>query len=453
MKTCYLCNTELTEKNDHGEHIFQQALGGTLVEKGILCKECGNKLGKEIDVDFVNIFRNYTSRLPINFDRKTKKESEIGRIYISKFNRIFEFKSIKKDLLPTKPDAFLHQNNLIIIYPKGYSNLEKYKNKKMQEFNITSENNITIIQTFNDYENITETPFNLDNMTYKRGMAKIAIGFAIKNGINREELDCVLDYKNNKIQEKIALIPYMPWDFIHGAIEEARFSIDNLEYLSHQIKIFNKENILNCYIELFGTFQCYILLSKNYSGKDVYCSYMQPIFKLNRMELPCLPRKQKDLLLYKHLLSENEPFGYNNETLKKINEIIRKQKNELDLDEYYSNLINHVSIILSLFINNESPEIPYYSYELVDFFKKNSKLIKDNIINIMKRLKWLSEDPKFIKQDVCWEMIANLLRNNHLINRLIYQYNQRKMNKLEEMIKYIHGNKDKFSIWNTDYSG
>ena len=71
----------------------------------------------------------------------------------------------------------------------------------------------------------------------------------------------------------------------------------------------------------------------------------------------------------------------------------------------------------------------------------------------MKRLKWLSEDPKFIKQDVCWEMIANLLRNNHLINRLIYQYNQRKMNKLEEMIKYIHGNKDKFSIWNTDYSG
>lgn len=68
----------------------------------------------------------------------------------------------------------------------------------------------------------------------------------------------------------------------------------------------------------------------------------------------------------------------------------------------------------------------------------------------MKILKSLSEDPKFIKQDVCWEMIANLHRNNHLI---IYQYNQRKMNKLEEMIKYIHGNKDKFSIWNTDYSG
>ena len=45
----------------------------------------------------------------------------------------------------------------------------------------------------------------------------------------------MIDYKNNKIQEKIALIPYMPWDFIHGAIEEARFSIDNLEYLSQNL--------------------------------------------------------------------------------------------------------------------------------------------------------------------------------------------------------------------------
>lgn len=49
-KFCYLCNVELTSNNDHGEHIFQQALGGTLVCDGILCEQCGNKLGQDIDI-------------------------------------------------------------------------------------------------------------------------------------------------------------------------------------------------------------------------------------------------------------------------------------------------------------------------------------------------------------------------------------------------------------------
>ncbi|HHK6039191.1 TPA: HNH endonuclease, partial [Neisseria subflava] len=75
MGNCYLCNEDLTPENDHGEHIFQQALGGTLVKKGVLCESCGNRLGKEIDVPFVEIFKNYTSRLPINFDRKSENKN------------------------------------------------------------------------------------------------------------------------------------------------------------------------------------------------------------------------------------------------------------------------------------------------------------------------------------------------------------------------------------------
>ncbi|MBS5837137.1 MAG: hypothetical protein KIC74_10260 [Neisseria sp.] len=38
MGICYLCNEDLTPENDHGEHIFQQALGGTLVKKVFYAK-------------------------------------------------------------------------------------------------------------------------------------------------------------------------------------------------------------------------------------------------------------------------------------------------------------------------------------------------------------------------------------------------------------------------------
>ena len=84
MANCYLCNKILTIENDHGEHIFQQALGGTLIKTGILCESCGNRLGKQIDVPFIEIFKNYISRLPINFDRKSKNKTftEEGDIFI-----------------------------------------------------------------------------------------------------------------------------------------------------------------------------------------------------------------------------------------------------------------------------------------------------------------------------------------------------------------------------------
>lgn len=448
---CYLCNEILNSKNDHKEHIFQQALGGRLSESGILCRRCGNKLGKEIDSKFIDIFKNYTSRIPIYLDRSTgKKFSEIGKIFIPELNEEFDFRMNEKNLLPARIEAFNFDGRLIVLYPEGApsKNLEGFKKSKMKEFGMFDESKVVVIRNFNDFsENLYVLPFNMDNLIYKQGMAKIAIGFSIFSGIKREWLECVLDVDYNKIREDIQLLPYMPWGFVDSAIEEVRFISNDFRYFSHQIKVFNLENKLFCYIELFGTFQCYILLSERYEGEGVNESYMQPIFNIKRKKLDCLPYG-KDFLFYKHLLKDGESFDYTEDTLKKINDGIGMQENVLCLNEYYSDLLGSVSHNIFLF---KSPcGKNYVEKGLKDFFEENSDILNsDSLFYIYEEMKILTSEPSKVKACFDWNVLCDF---QFKYRDKVYGYNCRKMRRLEDMIKVIQNDDGNSHIWDVSYS-
>lgn len=435
---CYLCNDTLTSENDHKEHIFQQAIGGTLAVEGILCQKCGGLLGKEIDVNFTQIFKNYTSRLPINFDRKSENtiKSEICIIHVLKFKKDFECYMNKNNISPVKPHSFLDESKLIIICPLSWKKkqVEEYKKYNMKEYGIKAEDEVTVIQDFSKLDYSIQIPFKMDNISYKKGMAKIAIGFATHKGINRDNLECVLDVGNKKIHDKLCVIPYIPNDFIHQAIEEFRFETENPDCLSHQIKLFNIKNQLICYIELFGTFQCHILLSENYQGEPVYHTYMQPLFAIKREELEC-ELHPKDMMLYFHHL----PNGYdvsNKNLLKDINHGIRTNQYELDLNEYYDNLLQALDFDFTFFIKGMEQHMR--SERLKKFFIENKNYIDSNILEIMKFLLILSENIKYIKMPI------NLNLDS------IKNYNARKMDDFERMVKIIHRNNN-HGIYKTDF--
>ncbi|EHZ2101135.1 hypothetical protein K5M61_004427, partial [Salmonella enterica] len=85
MDVCYLCgnNFNLSSTVDHGEHVIQQAIGGNLVSKGILCKRCGGDLSRKIDNPFNAIFEGIATRLDIKTDRKANKSPSIPGEIIS----------------------------------------------------------------------------------------------------------------------------------------------------------------------------------------------------------------------------------------------------------------------------------------------------------------------------------------------------------------------------------
>lgn len=439
MKCCYLCNDELTEDNDHKEHIFQQALGGTLAVEGILCKNCGNVLGKDIDVGFTSIFKNYTSRLPINFDRKSNNsiKSEVCNIELLNFNEILECTMNEKSISVIRPYAFLNNNTLIVMCPVSWrkKQVEGFKNSQLKQFHLTNDNPVQIIQDLSHLHYQIYMPFKMDIDFYKKGMAKIAIGFAILKGIKRETLECVLDTLNNKIHDRLYFVPYYPCDFIHQAIEGIRFETENLDCLAHQIKLFNIGSELICYIELFGTFQCHILLSKNYTGEPVYHSYMQPLFQIKRKELECMLRP-KDMMLYHHYLPPEYDI-HNPHILKDINNGIRKKQHELNLDEYYKNLLSAIFMNYTLFQGGKIDLIQYKS--LKDFFLTNQEFIMNNKLNIMIDLHHFLKDVRYIKMNVSDCDLAS-----------IQNYNSKKMEQLEILIKKIHRNNN-HGIYKTDF--
>lgn len=418
MDKCYLCGKEFNDKDvkKHDEHIIQQAIGGNLTAKDILCSKCGGKLGREIDVPFVKIFEGIATRLDIKKDRKNNKKSSVEGKYVNlkyKF-RSLKFTSIKKDLnlldyqyqysefcneikeidvlwqdfkvYPLKP-FYKYFNKQVVIYGNEKST-EKYRKKVEAEIKQKFQKieAVKIIEC-DDLIGLVEFPFEINDNYFKRGLAKIAIGFASSFGIKRENMPLVLDVKENKIKEKINSLPFYPFGVIDKLIELQKNEFEHYPFhnlilftIGHPPEISNNK-ILICYIELFSTFQWYIVLNDNYMGESIpYEYYAQQILKKDDYKIEPGRRhykerniwlqplgiseddigrryyNQKKKILSKLKWSENSSVSITNKQLKVFNlksrfeieeELIQeetiKQKYKLDFESHLNSVIKGIT--------------------------------------------------------------------------------------------------------------
>lgn len=371
MKTCYLCTKELVTKSesivdsnkqalDHGEHIFQQAIGGTLIEKGILCSCCGNKLGREVDTPFISQFKNITSRVYFNRDRADYKKkwvskSEYGLIDFK--GEAIEVYALGSNIYPAKPQ-FININKTIYVFlregldtseskkldqsleryidstvkPK-FDNIDKYKIKKIRNLKGCGS---VIIES------------NLNNEAFKKGFAKIATGFAVSKGIPASLFNRVLNFENKQFRDDLVVAPYYPATLLEKHIEQMRFITGNWKNIFHSIKIKNFGEQLIAYIEIFGVYQVSILLSDIYDGADIYFDYMQPLFKRKVDVLTSMPGREDFQINYEHKLSEVtlkrlRSEKVSDDLLQQMNTDVQQYESDyaknLDVNQYYKNLI------------------------------------------------------------------------------------------------------------------
>lgn len=289
MDKCYLCG-KFFNKSDvikHDEHIIQQAIGGTLTSNSILCKACGGRLGNEIDVPFNMMFDGICTRLDIKKDRgNNKKGTAKGIVSIGKDRYGNDLSGV---------EVFWRDSKVTPVQPMHRYSLDQksvtvYADKKQQK-NYLKKVEAEIIEKFgsdfkpdiivcDDIEGVITFPLELDNQSFKNGFAKIAIGFASRCGIDRNDLDLVLDVELGKIKDDIGLLQFYPKGVLDEVMERSR---DEIRYFpSHTLILFTaalNPKFLVCYIELFSTFQWYVILSKNYNGEPVYKGYHQRVDK------------------------------------------------------------------------------------------------------------------------------------------------------------------------------
>jgi len=336
LDKCYLCGKSFndTSVKKHGEHIIQQAIGGNLIANDILCSTCGENLGKEVDEPFNKIFEGISVRLDIKTDRKSGKKAVKGKMnfrdVIWKDNKVS----------PVKPFHIysIDKKNIVI-----FSSLEvarkyrkKVENEIKQNFLGNEKPNLSVCD---DLEGMVEYPFNMDDKALKKGLAKIAIGFSCEKGILREDLILALeineDTKQGKIKNNALAIPFYPLGIIDKLIEEQKNDFEH--YPFHNLLLFtldydpstsNGKKILICYIELFSTFQWYIVLNDKYYGDSLYEYYVQQILKKGDyiVELGRRYYKERSLIL--------QPLGITEEYIdKKYNNRKDKNKNRWNIEE------------------------------------------------------------------------------------------------------------------------
>lgn len=225
MKKCVICDCILDESNKSSEHIIHNAIGGILEDDGIYCKACNSHLGSKTDIKFTRIFAPIVDSINIHKSRRNSDGTSYNGVVVDckgkKYNAVF-------------------RNGKIVEMIDAESKDEKDKYTPL-------------------YYN-----FDLDNIAFKKGISKIAFNYAINLGISPQLLEGVFDYKNKEFIQNPTLIPFVPltpFDYIMELKKTSR--------VYHTIRIFNIQNILYAYIDLFNTFQYYVVLSTHYELKEL----------------------------------------------------------------------------------------------------------------------------------------------------------------------------------------
>lgn len=473
MQICYFCGNNFDQLTtiDHGEHVIQQAIGGSLISKGILCKNCGEELGNDIDVPFNKIFEGIVTRLDIKNDRKANNKPSTTGIIVSEIDSFgFNLKGTpvfwnNYKVSPIKPFYKLTEDKKkVIVYSsqKQYKSYKHLVNKEIMAMHLVPPPKIILCD---DIDAFIQFDFNMDNKAFKRGIAKIAIGFACSQGIHRSNLPLALkisDSNKGVIDDKIVLLKYAPLSVIDTIIEKEKRDLAN--YPSHTIILFNSEQYpsdLWCYVELFSTFQFYILLNDNYNGNDkrkkIYAYHYQRIEKADEYQFAPDRNyyKKRKIFLYDLGITEERierTFKKQKKQTKSLHEIeidlineeIEKQKNIVNFEYDIQNALAY-SYKKFEENNNGSVEIleVYENYLL--FFEKNSLDSSYEKFNISPYRRFFKKDKKIIEYP--YELNDMHKINSEELNKhTFYRFNElseySQIKGIKEMIKQVENDSD-----------
>ena len=337
---CAYCGVDLSNIISK-EHIIQNALGGLYESKTICCPDCNNRISEIIDKPFVDIFAPIISN--IHNLRKTHNVNS----------------------KPLYSGVGIYDNKEYLIYLKGNKVVSCPELCKKLKCDVSK------IKFTNIYYN-----FNIDDKAFKQGIKKIAFNFAVEKQIPISLLKEKVKIKtiDNNIEEIVfdyKIMPFLPLNPIDEQIE-----LNSNFELYHNLILFNEKNLLWCYVDLFNTFQYYVLLSENWRPDNIiYESYLQLLQAPDRI----YPKFEKYNIkeLYRLLSIYNINIQGENSIDKvkqKIYEKIRKKSSVIKMEDFISKKLNENNKLLEKEDIEFSKRLIAYTNNLQLYFDENDIL-------------------------------------------------------------------------------
>ena len=391
---CYLCNRELVDRDCvtdketqgiiHNEHIIPDSLRGRLLSSTILCEECGSKYGKIEDSGFVELFfyiSNLLKEAGLSTAHGTKNYHKLIGEYYPNPDALDDYIPVtlsKEGKVFAKENTYRinDEKKIITIYLCTNRNervIEIVKQKianEHPEINLSSYEIIILDEITSEYFGWYFSKGNPDfNKYFAKGLQKIATEYALDCGVPKEQLSNVLvtdsDTGKSKMIEEVECIPFSPCSYFDCIFENYRHILER-EFPTHTLILFDHEiaehnRWLYCYVDLFSTFQFYVVLSKNYTGGPIQKTYYQRILK-----------------------NENEPMYIDNTwSNSDIDIVVRELGLTYDsLPENRDNLIESVNkAIKERERINQRPNISFALY--TDLKVQSSKIQKDLLLHLL----------------------------------------------------------------------
>jgi len=199
---------------------------------------------------------------------------------------------------------------------------------------------------------------------------------------------------------------------------EAEFS------LYHNLILFSQENHLWCYVELFGTFQYYVLLSKEWDKSDnVFESYLQLIQKIDRTPPQMKRWRPKYGLIYSDVY--NVPSSPDREVMReRVAEAVRLEPYEKTMSKIVSPKMDSKYLLNYLRADLSEEEKRKYALSLLLYFDEEDHLIESRYRQVT-----LGEQER---EMVSYPLKLMLLRRHGELNDNEYQ--EKKLKRLNEFL-------------------
>jgi hypothetical protein len=248
--------------------------------------------------------------------------------------------------------SFIEQYRIHILdkLEKNGTRIEDYSIAEVSSFN---DNNIELFFS----EGVDDF-----NHVLKMGIVKIATEYAYYNGVSRDQLTRTLDVDNRKFVHEGNVIPFFPVGLSDRLIELHRPSLER-HYPTHTLVLFtqrdeNGRKALLCYVDLFSTFQFYIILNDDYKGEDINKNYCQDLEKNTE---PCIIPEDMDasdihVLIGELGIASSALIG---KTIREVLDIVRPHylerhaRYELNLAEELSAIVESISAALVLSLSDD----------------------------------------------------------------------------------------------------
>lgn len=337
---CVYCGKVITETSK--EHIIQNALGGLYESTGICCPDCNNLISRFVDVPFTKIFNPIISQI-VNFAKTNKEKSSPPCTGKARYNGVVYDVGIKNGKVSSCP----------VLSKELKGDIKK------------------LDWTILSYD------FNIENDPFKNGLGKIAFNYALECGIRLDDLShglCVqkTDGTPTSITFSFPVLPFVALNPMDNYLE-----LETEMQLYHNLILFSQRGSLWCYVDLFNTFQYYVLLSDHWNDEEkVYHSYLQLVQKLDRTVPKVRLRRQKHALIYADLYNV-APTTDVVELQKRVSEAILKESLKKDMVGVISKKLGINYVLALAEKEKDSDEFELHRNSFALYFDEESRLRPD----------------------------------------------------------------------------